>query len=59
MRELLSEATQCLVLPKTFEPTGRKLCVAHGVLDGPVAEVSLQCARIDAIVRKLEAAGMP
>ena len=48
-----------LIPPKIFEPAGRKLRVAHGVLDGSVPEVRLQRAGIDAIVRELETAGMP
>ena len=47
-----------LIFPKSFEPVGRKRSVARSVLDIAVAEISLQRARIDAVICQLVTAGV-
>src|SRR5262249_51701662 len=46
------------ILPEILEPFRRQLGVAHRVLDVLVAEVVLQRARIDTLIRELVSAGM-
>ena len=48
-----------LISPEVAEPVGRKLGVADGVLDVPVAEIVLQGSGVVPIVGKLIAARMP
>jgi hypothetical protein len=45
--------------PEVLKAIRRQFGVAHGVLDIPVAEVSLKGSRIVALIRKGEAAGVP
>src|SRR5262249_22245002 len=46
------------ILPEVPEAGGRKLGVAHRVLDILVPEVVLQCPRVVAVIGKFEPAGV-
>jgi hypothetical protein len=48
-----------LVSPKILEAIGRQRRIAHGGHDRAVAEISLDGARVMAVVRELEPTGMP
>ena len=48
-----------LVSKQAFEARRRQLGVTHSVLDRFVAEITLNRAGIDAVVRQLVAAGVP
>jgi hypothetical protein len=48
-----------LIFPKSFEPIWRQSRVSCRVLDIAVAKISLQRARIDAVICQLVTAGVP
>ena len=47
-----------LIFPKSFEPARRQRGVPRGILDIAVAQISLQRARIDAVIGQLIPARM-
>jgi hypothetical protein len=47
-----------LIFPETFEAILRQRSVPRGVLDIPVSQVGLQCARIVAVIRELVTTGV-
>ena len=50
----MGNSSAASILPEILEPFRRQLGIAHRVLDVLVAEVVLQRARIDALVRSLK-----
>src|SRR5262245_55770979 len=57
--EWLRPRARSSLVPKVFEPVGRQLGIAHGVLDVLVAEIVLQGSGVVPVVGKLIAARMP
>jgi hypothetical protein len=51
-------ARRASVAPKIFEPRRRQLCVAYGMLNGPMAEPILNSPRVVAGVRQGVAAAV-
>ena len=47
------------IRPEPLEAVGGQLRVSDRVLDVPMPQIMLQCARVLAVIRELEAAGVP